>query len=267
MTTRLFEMPFAERMELVSRWSSTQEIAYQVAWAHMRGESPPDYVCPESESLRGLRLDNVRRMTRLILTQPDNPIDEQYRAMAEMFDVCGPLMTETQKVLMIRAVYRKEFIRNPDPHKEAWFAFVETVHEGMDPHGRTSRKGLGFKTRDWTLEGAQAALLLNRLFAKANKIWDYGAPEEGDRMWADILAETTPVEVLEHARTAKLYLSQADDTAALTDERLADRIEEFMHECPHCRSLLFSKVEAKRLYEVVQERAWDEEERREYECD
>ena len=40
-----------------------------------------------------------------------------------------------------------------------------------------------------------------------------------------------------------------------------------MHECPHCRSLLFSKVEAKRLYEVVQERAWDEEERREYECD
>ena len=39
MTTRLFEMPFAERMELVSRWSSTQEIAYQVAWAHMRSKA------------------------------------------------------------------------------------------------------------------------------------------------------------------------------------------------------------------------------------
>jgi hypothetical protein len=201
MTTRLFAIPFAERMEIVSRWESSQEIAYQIAWAHMRGEVKNDSFYA---LLRSAQRSNVKRMVRLILDHEYDPLDEAYVAMARDLAVCGPLMTEGQGVLMIRALYRREFICNPDPEKAVWWDFVETVHETLDPEGRTSRSGLGFQTRDFTREGAASASLLNRLFAKADRIWNYGSPEEGGE-------ERPPWEVLERAAERREALEDEQD--------------------------------------------------------
>ena len=245
--TRVCDMPFDRRLALISRWDSTQEIAYQLAWAAMRGEIPYDYVCPGNAQLGGMRLGNVNRMVRSILEAGPHPREEGYVGKGRAFRSCWTTLTETDMVLVVRAMYRTEFIRNPDPEKEAWWDFVETVHETLDEHGRTSRGGLGFKPRDYTLEGVATSMLLNRIFEKANRLWDYGVVEEGDLIWTLTLKEESPEEVLKHATSLATGLAQAPALEHWSAEMLADLLWKTEDACNHCTELIFDQIDPCRL--------------------
>jgi hypothetical protein len=278
-------VPFSERMTRISRWESSQDIAYQIAWAYMRGELRHDESWDKGvvyPHLSGMRLDNVNRMVDLIREASCKPfsLDEvRYQNLAQNLDESLPLLTERHMVLMVRAVYRHDFIRNPDLEKDGWWDFVERLHETLDPEGRTSRRGLGFKARDWTPEAARISMLLNRVFAKADRLWDYGTAEEGSYLWNTILADPSPEELLDHVTMLAAARAGTSDLKLLTDEGLVDLLWKTKDACAHCKALTFSVIDAKRLAKAVEtveareadilreEMALDEMERREYECD
>ena len=152
-------------------------------------------------------------------------------------------LDETALKERIALVYNYRFIHNPDPAKESWWDFVETVHETLDPDGRTSRVGLEFVIRDWTDEANRIARLLTQAFLHA--IWsDYSVHSE--------------------CRVPK-------DLSTITDEGLVDILRVMISSCPACRAFS-NAMDPARLQKGVEtlllrERLEEAQDEREYEYD
>jgi len=125
------------------------------------------------------------------------------------------LVTLDEPALLERivSVYRYRFLHNPDPTKESWWDFVETVHETLDPDGRTSRDGLTFLVRDLTDEARRISRLLNHVFACASIVWH--APAHPDCL-------------------AHLH------GALVSDEDLIEVLRVMDRSCPACRAFAFA---------------------------
>ena len=156
------------------------------------------------------------------------------------------LSTLEEAALLERVVlvYRHRFLHNPDPAKESWWDFVETLHETLDVDGRTSRVGLEFVIRDWTDEASRIARLLNRVFLQASFVWnDWVHPE------------------------CRAPL----DVSAITDAELVDILRVMSSSCPACRAFS-NAMDPARLQKGVETLLWQErleeaQDEREYEYD
>jgi len=156
------------------------------------------------------------------------------------------LATLEEAALLERVVlvYRHRFLHNPDPAKESWWDFVETLHETLDVDGRTSRVGLEFVIRDWTDEASRIARLLNRVFLQASFVWnDWVHPE------------------------CRVPL----DVSAITDTELVDILQVMSSSCPACRAFS-NAMDPARLQKGVEtlllrERLEEAQDEREYEYD
>jgi len=165
---------------------------------------------------------------------------------------CAPFMTEQQTILTVRAMYRKEFILNTDPEKAAWWAFVESLHAAHDPLGKVSRRDLGFRALDWSIESARITTLLNRIMTKADRLWDYGSPAEGSEEFNIIIAPPTPEEVLEHGKWFMAATRQASAMAGEPVENIAIYLERECDHCDVCQAATLSLTEEIKLNEAYE---------------
>ena len=155
-------------------------------------------------------------------------------------------LDEAALLKRIVLVYHHRFIHTPDPTKESWWDFVETVHETLDVDGRTSRVGLEFVIRDWTDEASRIARLLNRVFLQA--IWgDYSVHSE--------------------CRVPK----DLSTLASITDAELVDILQVMISSCSACRAFS-NAMDPARLQKGVEtlllrERLEEAQDEREYEYD
>ena len=147
-------------------------------------------------------------------------------------------------------VYRQRFLKDPNPAKESWWDFVETLHETLDVDGRTSRVGLEFMIRDWTDEASRIARLLNRVFHNASLVWNDAAHPEC------------------RAPTAVMDVSSI---ASITDPELVEILRVMSSSCPACRTFS-NAMDPARLQKGVETLLWQErleeaQDEREYEYD
>lgn len=159
------------------------------------------------------------------------------------------LSTLDEAALLERVVlvYRHRFLNDPNPAKESWWDFVETLHETLDVDGRTSRVGLEFVIRDWTDEASRIARLLNRVFLHASLVWNDAAHPEC----------RAPLDV--------------SSIASITDEALVDILRVMSNSCPACRAFS-NAMDPARLQKGVETLLWQErleeaQDEREYEYD
>ena len=156
------------------------------------------------------------------------------------------LSTLEEAALLERVVlvYRHRFLHNPDPAKESWWDFIETLHETLDVDGRTSRVGLEFVIRDWTDEASRIARLLNRVFLQASFIWNDSAHPECRALMG---------------------------VSSITDAELVDILRVMSSSCPACRAFS-NAMDPARLQKGVETLLWQErleeaQDEREYEYD
>ena len=194
-------------------------------------------------------------------------------------------LEEADLLERIVLVYRHRFIHNPDPAKESWWDFVETVHETLDVDGRTSRDGLTFLVRDWTDEATADARLLNRVFLQASRVWNDSVHPEC-RVPKDLstIASITDTAADTRAPTAVMDVSSITDTSAeyrpttavmdvssITDTELVDILRVMSSSCPACRAFS-NAMDPVHLQKGVETLLWQEhleeaQDEREYECD
>jgi len=251
MSELLASLPFDDRMKFVARWTSSQEMAYQLAWAIMRGEccrERLDAIC-ELIFRRGHRVP-VKTMTALILGAPKE--DGMYIELGESIGDCAQFMTDEQLIRTVRAMYRRTFIQNVDPYKLTWNKFLDEFHEALDVDGRSSRRDHLFITRDWTMEGIILTTRMNIIMTKAERLWDYGTPEEGSAEWERLMAPPGPAEVLAHAAAYKAALAKAPAMADLSVEELGAYLAKGDH-CGICLTAALSQVDVVRLSEAEAE--------------
>ena len=148
----------------ISFWKDIQAVAYEVAWAYMRGELPEDedvysiyFRCKRFRGLKGM-VDAIRTSVA--------PADEPPPLSA--------LTTDAEAVAAICLAFRKYFLHDPTRAKTAWNEFTRPygrVYTGME-----SPAGLYFKPA-----GTPAAERLQDLFSTAALSWNYApipSPEE-----------------------------------------------------------------------------------------
>jgi len=159
------------------------------------------------------------------------------------------LSTLDEAALLERVVlvYRHRFLNDPNPAKESWWDFIETLHETLDVDGRTSRIGLEFVIRDWTDEASRIARLLNRVFHNASLVWNDAAHSEC------------------RAPTAVM------DVSSITDTELVEILRVMSNSCPACRAFS-NAMDPSRLQKGVEtlllrERLEEAQDEREHEYD
>ena len=170
------------------------------------------------------------------------------------------LSTLDEAALLERVVlvYRHRFLNDPNPAKESWWDFIETLHETLDVDGRTSRIGLEFVIRDWTDEASRIVRLLNRVFHNASLVWNDAAHPECRAPITDTAADTRPT-------TAVM------DVSSITDEELVEILRVMSNSCPACRAFS-NAMDPSRLQKGVEtlllrERLEEVQDEREYEYD
>jgi len=224
---------------------SVNEKAYQIAWMVMRHELEYDEIDEVVGSVYGCIL-NDGLLERIHATL-DGGLSHEEELLALKGESLLPLPV-ADEVPVMRALFRKEFLLNPDPEKRAWHAFLDRFHRTMDPKGLTwvevRQGGYGVSFRR-VRDGEEASALsgrLNRIVREASKEWDFPMME-GPRI-RDILDDSDR------------YLM-----ATMADEDIVEFVMERGSCCDAClrhvRSLVPPALEAalakesKRLYDMA----------------
>ena len=160
---------------------SVNEKAYQIAWKVLRGELEYD----EMEEVVGSYYDCIvyDGLLERIYATLDGVLSPEEERLA-LKDVRS--LSVEEEVPVMRALFRKEFLLNPDPEKKAWHAFLNRFHKAIDPEGltciemRQGRYGLSFRQSGGEGGASEMVERLNRIALEASKEWDF--PLEGPRV-------------------------------------------------------------------------------------
>lgn len=106
-----------------------KECAYQIAWAVMRGELDREEVV--DVSLFYFQCVRYDGLVEQVYANLDGALEAGeavwvLKGEALRNNVGGLLVEERESVL--KAMFRKEFVLNPDPAKKAWHAFLHNYH-------------------------------------------------------------------------------------------------------------------------------------------
>ena len=145
-----------------------KECAYQIAWAVMRGELDREEVV--DVSLFYFQCVRYDGLVEQVYANLDGALEAGeavwvLKGEALRNNVGGLLVEERESVL--KAMFRKEFVLNPDPAKKAWHAFLHNYHceIGDGPVASTTDPSWDFEPEDgpvsWELrdEAARLAML------------------------------------------------------------------------------------------------------------
>jgi len=229
---------------------SVNEKAYQIAWMVMRHELEYDEIDEVVGSHYGCILyDGLLERIHATL---DGGLSPEEELLALKGESVLPL-PEADEVPVMRAMFRKEFLLNPDPEKRAWHAFLLRFHAAIDPKGLTwlevkwGQYGVSFRpgARDGP-EVSDLSAKLNRIVREASKGWDFPLTEgptirdiqdEADRYLLSTMSKEDLVEFvlergsccdacLRHVRSL-LGPDRAAAQKAIEDELV--RLDDMMH--------------------------------------
>ena len=186
---------------------SVNEKAYQIAWMVMRHELEYDDIDEVVGSIYGcIVYDGLLERIHATLDGGLSPEEERLALKGESV---LPL-PEADQVPVMRVMFRKEFLLNPDTEKRAWHAFLNRFHRAMDPKGLTwlevRRGGYEVSFRPGARDGPEVSALsgqLNRIVQEASMEWDFPLTEgptirdiqdEADRYLLSTMSEADLVE-------------------------------------------------------------------------
>ena len=139
---------------------SPTQIAHELAWKVMRKEMTRDELEPLANWWYSCVIyDGLLDTVYAILDGRLTPEEESPRG--------------AEQVPLLRAMFRKEFLLNPDPKKRAWNAFLVEFHKANDPTGLTVAEGLSFRPGVLGEEAFKMADRLNRFVREARRDWDF----------------------------------------------------------------------------------------------
>lgn len=156
---------------------SVNEKAHQIAWMVMRHELEYDEIEDLVGNIYGCIVHDG--LLERIHATLDGGLSPEEELLALKGESVLPL-PEADQVPVMRAMFRKEFLLNPDTEKRAWRAFLGRFHKAMDPKGLTwvmvRRDGYEVSFRPGARDGPEVSALsgqLNRIVREASKGWDF----------------------------------------------------------------------------------------------
>jgi bacterioferritin-associated ferredoxin len=162
-------------------WGSyTRDFAYQLAWAVLCHDIEADDVAEiHGDSFACVKYDGLTEMVHAILSGSLGPEDAPLVLKAESLGggLAPGHLVEADWAPVLKTMFRKEFILNPDPEKRAWHAFLAKFHGEVDPTGLTTlhapigQYGMFFRAKERV--GTPKARQLNEMANEAARQWNF----------------------------------------------------------------------------------------------